>query len=125
MFDKKYIPIAGKILTLTQNADGLWYDTFGTVWALRDEKASIDHTDRCGVGIFSLPKNHPLNKACITHDYFFESPAYQYFNTRLAADKWLLMELEKYGKGWSFLSRPFYWLSRAFGGAFWEQEKTR
>lgn len=107
---------------LTRNDKGFWVDSKGTVWALSDDSASVDPITRCGVGVFSLPKDSPLNELCSEHDYLYSSPAYQAYHTRQQADS----ELERIFKesGRPLVGRLFYRLARWFGSSFWENKDT-
>lgn len=122
----KYIVFRGTVITLEHSTvDNLWRAPDGTVMALRDTSASVDNVDTCGVGPLSLPDTHPLSALCGRHDYMYESPAFQLFHTREEADTYLEYLIHNYGKRWSWVSKPFYWLCRLFGGDFWENPKTR
>lgn len=120
--------VAGRqIYILTLDPNGLWRDAYGVVWALESTHASLDLNQVCGVFPFSLPKWHifrQLNESCARHDYMYSAPAYQYFNTREDADDYLEMLLGQ-DQYMSWLAKPFGWLSRLFGGRFWENKKTR
>lgn len=91
--------------------------------ALTDDAASVDPVNRCGIGIFSLSEDHPLTAACQPHDYAYSSPAYQLFHTREEADE-MLEKLASQINGWSFLAKPFKWISRLFGASKWENNST-
>lgn len=119
--------IAGReVIHLSLGNDGFYRDQHGTIFALRDDSDTVDLVDRCGVGVFSLPGNHPLNDACRSHDYMYSSPAYQAFHSRAEADAELgrlvgLIELGSY-RPWAPI---FEFFSRLFGGKLWENKKTR
>lgn len=127
----KYLVIAGTVHTLYRSpVDFLWRDSYGTVWALRDESASVDSADRCGIGWLALPLSHQLTASCATHDYLYESPAYQLFHTREEADAHLRRLAKLLAKQ---LKRPwykpvaqlFYTISQWLGGRYWENKTTR
>lgn len=121
----KYLVANGQVIVLYLCPDGLFRDRDGTVYALRDEK-SADAVERCGVGGLSLDPNHPLTSACKPHDFMYSSRAYQTFHTRAEADRELerLVKLVDEGK-YSIWAKPFRWISRIFGGMFWENKNTR
>lgn len=119
-----FITFKGEVIKISKGSDGLFRDGKGTVYAIADSKYSVDAKARCGVGIFSLPIGHPLNDSCKPHDYMYSSEAFQIFNTRLEADNYL-RRLIKQSSGFWYLARPFYLLSRIFGGFFWENKDTR
>ncbi len=122
----KYVVANGVIHPLFLRIDGLYADSSGTIWALSESKTSADVIDRCGVGDLSLSPNHPLTAARKVHDFMYSSPAYQVFHTRKEADEELerLANLVDFGR-YSFWAKPLKWLSRLFGGKFWENNKTR
>jgi hypothetical protein len=123
--ESKYLVFRGEIIELTKNPlTGLWTDKEGNIFALAEEAASVDSETRCGVGLFSLPSNHPLTAACASHDYMYSSPAYQLFHNRSEADR-KLKEMMKQVSWWWWLASPFYKLSRWFGAKFWENPVTR
>lgn len=114
----KYINIGKETYVLYLGVDGFWHDTWGTVWDIHDDRASINgHDDRCGIGILSLPEDHPANEFCKVHDEAYASLVFQAYHTREEADK-MLEESLKLGGFW--FAKPFYWLARIFGGIFWE-----
>ena len=115
-----------KVIGIIQGEDGLWRDADGTIYALEDDRASVDPRNVCGVGPVSLPEDSPLNEACRPHDYEYSSPAYQAFHTREEADEDLRKNLELLSQGhwYHFVAYPFYWLARTFGGTFWENNMT-
>jgi hypothetical protein len=119
-----FIVFRDEVTELTQGTDRLWRSKEGTIFAFRERLGSVDDVDRCGIGIFSLSKRDPLTDACRPHDYMYSSTAYQAFHTRAEADAelWRLAELVD-GSSWKV------WLLGAippiFGGAFWENSKTR
>lgn len=113
---------------LLRYPDGLWRDADGTVYALEDPKYSKDDKKRAGVGVFSLPEDHPISQASGPHDYAFSSPAYQAFHNRVEAD---LMELKNVAalmgkRNWR--TRLQLWaiklLLRRFSDGYWENEAT-
>lgn len=125
-YNTKYIavPKLGSF-KLVKGDDGLWRSEDGAVWALADYSASVDPVDRCGVGIFSLSSDNPLTGECRYHDYAYSSAAYQAFHTRSQADEYLESLIKQEPTAWSILAKPFYWLSRVFGAALWENQTTR
>lgn len=124
LFSPKYIVLPGKVVKLCYNERGLWQDNLGTIWALRDGKASVDSKDRAGVGIFSID-DPELNRLTKSHDYMYSSPAYQFFHSREEADTHLKNQLKQASSWKKILAKPFYCISRVFGGLFWENERTR
>ncbi len=122
---RKYIIFKGVTVEL-KYINGLWRGPDGCIFALRDDTATVDMIDRCGIGIFSLPATHPLTAACRVHDYMYSSPAYQLFNTREKADSILRQMISEIGEGhwYRWLADPFYWISRAVGTRFWENKLT-
>lgn len=121
----RYLIFKGHVVPIFKSfEDGLWRDQFGTIIALRDDTATLDLSDRCGIGVFSLSESHELTAYCRPHDYAYSSPAYQVFHTRRQADEYL-RDLIAENKKWWWLANPFYWLSRLFGGRAWEHEATR
>lgn len=121
--EKKYIVAKGEVFTLTYSlVDNLWRAEDGTIFALRDDKASVDGVDRCGVWFFSLPEHHPLTASCIPHEMAYSSPSFQLFHTRKEADE-MLFNLIKQNKKYKWLAWPFYFLARTFGGWFWEGKR--
>lgn len=114
-------------IEITQADDGLWYSQDGTCWAVREDSDSVDPVDRVGVGIASLPVSNPLTKDAKPHDYMYSSPAWQTFHTREESDQFLLDYIanDKEAGAWRLLALPFYWISRCFGGFFWERKQTR
>jgi len=124
--EQKFIVVGREVYRLVRGEDGFYRDAWGCIWALEDDKASVDPLDRCGVGLMSLPVDHPLNTACKIHDYQFSCPVYQAFYTRAAADKQLLNNLKLIAKDkwYSVMAKPFYWISRLLGSSYWENERT-
>lgn len=127
-FENVRFVVAGKrVYRLCRDENNLWRDKHGVIWALRDTHASIDEFSGCGVSPFALPDWHifrKLNEICARHDYMYSSPAFQYFHTRKDADEYLEM-LTNEAEYLSWLGKPFKYLSRIFGGQFWENKKTR
>ena len=123
--DKKFIVFRGETIELTENPDGFYHDDKGTIYSFTSADSSVDDSNHCGVGFFSLPDGHPLNAGCGSHDYAYSSPVYQAFHTRKEADK-MLQSLLHQIPGYSHSITPdiFYMLSRVFGGFFWENDKT-
>jgi hypothetical protein len=123
----RFVYARGNRYDLTQGADGLWRDQHGVIWALRDNIATVDKSDNCGVLLFSLPDWHifvDLNRACGPHDYMYSSPAFQVYNTRATADRMLESHIRQSGF-FGFLAKPFRILSNVFGGRYWENDSTR
>lgn len=120
--DTRYIVFEKKIHVINKYKDGLWRDAEGTIFAFADG-VSVDPNDVCGVGLFSLPKGHPLNEVCARHDFAFSCPAYQTFYTRAEADQYLADLATK--AGYKRTGILFKWISKIFGVGFWENKKTR
>ena len=120
-----YIVFKGEIVHIGRGNDGFYRDATGTIYALRDDEDVADVIDRCGIGWASLPVRNPLNPGCRVHDYAYTSSAYQAFHTRKEADEYLRRLIAETPSKWSVLAWPFYWLSRIFGGKYWENKKTR
>lgn len=123
LHEPKYFAFKQTLVELRHLEDGLWHSSDGTTFALTDDAAIKDPFDRCGVGVFSFPSDHPLTDACRAHDYMYSSPAFQLFHNRAAADAWLLFLAEQVDKK-TPLPRLFYWISRIFGGKFWDNSVT-
>ena len=123
----RYVVAGRKIYKLTQDQSRLWRDEHGVVWAISDNALSVDTSNGCGVYPFSMPDwkvFRELNRKCSRHDYMYSSSAVQYFKTRLEADEYLEM-LVAQDQYFSWLARPFKWLSRVFGASLWENKETR
>lgn len=118
----RFLVAGTQVVQIFKMPDGYWRDVWGTIFALRDDASSVDSVDRCGVGAFSLPSDVPVD--CAPHDYAYSSPAYQAFHTRKEADEYLRSLVRQAPGVWSLLSAPFYFISRIFGGKFWENEAT-
>lgn len=122
----KYLVIGKEKIPIFLCADGLWRDRYDVVYALRDASGVVDRVTRCGVGVFSLDPSHPLTDACGPHDFAYSSPAYQTFKTRAEADEYLESLVRQIDGGkFSWLASPFRWISRVFGGLFWENKNTK
>lgn len=119
---KKYIVFRGETVELSQGVDGLFRCSAGTVWALRDEGASLDEIDRCGIGILSLPADHILTRACRPHDYMYSSTAYQVYHYRHEADDEVARLAHLVG---SHSGPALKYISKILGGWFWENDATR
>lgn len=119
---KRYLVYKGSVFEVTKRDDGLWYDQFGTVIALAEDKNSVDPIDRCGVGILSLPADSSLTDACRPHDYAYSSDAYQAFHYRQDADEMLdhLVAI----LGHPQLGELFEYLAHEFGASKWENKRT-
>lgn len=126
LIQQKWIAFRGTSIGLVKGLDGLWRDDTGTIYAYAEGKQA-DASNNCGVGIFTLPDGHPLNDICKAHDFQYSSPAYQAFNTRKEADEYLRRTIQSSPQSgeWWLLAKPFYWLTRLFGGKYWENDKTR
>lgn len=114
-------------IELRKGPDGFWTSADGTIWAFSDYDNSVDRVDRCGVGFFSLPTTSPLTKNCKPHDYVYTSEVYQAFHTRSEADRYLsdLIENDRSVGRLRWLAKPFWFLSRLFGGRYWENNDTQ
>lgn len=115
--DKKYIVLGKSVEVLTQGSDGFYRDDFGCIWPQLKDGYSADNEVRAGIGWFSLPGFENEVRA---HDFMYSSDVFQAYNTRAEADEVLYEHMRG-----SWLRRPFYWLSRLFGGDFWENKSTR
>lgn len=116
----RLIPFRGGFIKTERDPTGLFRDSFGTVFAFSSAAGSVNADDnRCGVGIFSLPKSSIYNEACRSHDFMYSCPAYQRFNSRAESDLYLKKQLQHYGA--VIIDDVFYGLARAFGGQFWEE----
>lgn len=125
---KRYIVTKrwGVIELTYSSADRLFRDSTGIIFALRSDGSLKDLDPRCGVSPFVLPMGTAMDDPCRVHDYMYESPAYQLFYTRKAADREFL-RLEKLvtsGSVWRTLAKPFYFLTRLFGKSKWENKDT-
>lgn len=117
-----------RVVRIVKCYDGLWRDDIdGCIYALAEDTASVDANTVCGIGPFSLPHDSPLNAACAAHDFAYSCPVYQLYHTREEADKMLKEHLKLTAEGtwYSFVTYPFYCISRLFGGLFWENKKTK
>lgn len=96
----------------------------GTIFALPDKGSSVDEVVRCGVGWASLPADHGFTPGCVAHDAAYSIPAYQKYYKRSEADNMLYTHLRLLGankvQAWCMTT-----VARIFGGAFWENDKTR
>jgi len=119
---KRYIVFKGETITLTKHEDGLWRSDFGTIYAFREETSGLNRKDLCGVFPFVIPIENPMSDGCRVHDGLYSNPAYQAFHTRKEADEHMLRmhKLSTKGSVWGFLSKPFYYLVRVFGGLVWK-----
>lgn len=90
-----------------------------------------DKCDRCGVGVFSLPTDHPFTRACRLHDYEFDQAhAGQNNKTRAEVDAELFHRWALIAKNTSttkmqecdlLLDICRYWpLARKLGHLFWD-----
>lgn len=121
-----FVKANGKTYKLVRGEDGLFRDEEGGIWAYAERAPGDDPEVRCGVGILSLPKSHPLTKACAPHDYKYSSPAYQLFYNRLDADKDMRRDIKIISKKkwYYFLGQGFFSAVRLFGQKFWDNKKT-
>lgn len=119
----KYFSANKKLWTIKSFPDGLWRDRWGCVYALSEASESVDDISRCGINAVSLPVNHPANDACNAHDFAYSSPAYQLYNTRADADRMLEQHLKIVG--YPVMGKVFRFISKLFGGRFWENKETR
>lgn len=124
---KHYINFKGQTIELTKCSDGLWRNVDGDIFAYAEQGSSSDKEIRCGVGIFSLSKDHPLTPACEIHDYQFSSPAYQMFHTFDEANRQLRRNIKYIGRGkwYGILAQPFKSIVDIFGSRFWDNKNTR
>lgn len=122
-FGVRYVPYRKGVIVLHRNKQGFWQDEYGTIWALQNGEASVDVIDRCGIGILSLPADHPLTRVCRPHDFMYSSPVFQYFYTRREADKWLYRHTKLFG--FPTVAEIFYNVSKWFGGKYWENWGTK
>ncbi len=124
----KYFNFRGKTIEVRRAIDGLWYDEWGCVYALRDNTFTVDTVDRAGIWPFvvPLPLDHPVNVAARPHDFKYSCPAYQAFHTRKEADDDLKRDLKILNEGsiWKIVARPFRFLARVFGRRAWENDAT-
>lgn len=124
--DKKYIVLAKTVVTLTENAMGLYEDAAGCVWALRDDSQTLDAVERCGIAPFALPSwgmFQQLNEMCKAHDFAYSCPAYQAFHTREDADQYLGTLISR--GGYPVTGIIFEQIAHQLGGFAWENSKTR
>ena len=112
-----YLPVGSDIELLELGDDGLYRDSLGTIWALREDGTLKDPDPRCGVGLFSLPESSELNDYCKVHDAMYSIPAYKAYYTRKEADdalKQLLLNAD-----YPIVGKLFYKLCRIFGRFVW------
>ncbi len=121
-----FIATSKEVIALSLGEDGLYRDSNGTIYALRDDSDTVDLVDRCGVGVFSLPEGHPLNDACAVHDKMYSIPAYQAFHSRAEADAELarLVSIIDGGK-YRVFAPVFQFISWLAGSRLWENRRTR
>lgn len=119
-----YTVFRGKVIELSLGADGLYRDQDGTVFALRDDSASFDLIDECGVAPFTIKADEIVNDACKNHDWKYSSPAYQRYHTRNEADQGLRDAIAADKSLWRFVAWPFFFISRMLGSDLWEDKKT-
>lgn len=101
--------------------DGLWRDEHGTIYAIPDETFDAEDA-RCGVGVFSLPKESTLNRACRTHDSAYTNETIQKFYSRKEIDRKLLSDLKTIGAN-SLAALGMYKIVRLLGRFFWEGKR--
>jgi hypothetical protein len=107
---------------VTLRKDGFYYDSKGTIWALRIDGTLRDPDPRCGVGLLSLPKSWLITRACKPHDYKFDSEVYQTFHTFEEANRDL--ERDSQILGYPLFGRVAKWLSSTWLGKLkWEGKK--
>lgn len=117
-----FVVVGNKVETLTIDSEGIYRDELGTVWAEQDSGSSADNKIRCGVGWFSLPEDDPRNAYCATHDFAYNSRAFQAYHTRKFAD--LALALQLHNGGFPVSEEVFYEIVRTLGWEFWENERT-
>jgi hypothetical protein len=108
---------------LTRNDEkDFWRDNQGTIYAYSEPSWSVDSSNNCGVGVFSLADNDPRNLACSAHDFEYSSPVYQAFHTRSEADEELEKRLtvEGYPESGEFFSL----IAKVLGSQYWENKET-
>lgn len=121
----RYVLFKGKKIRQVKGSDDIWRDDEGTEYGYTDPKYYTDDKTRAGVGVLSLPEDDPLSKSAAQHDYAYSSPVYQKYHDRKEADKALEERIEDL-PGWRrFMSKPFYAITRIFGGLFWENKDTK
>ncbi len=100
----------------------MWVDEYGCVYNLTKEGLiPTDPDERCGVGLFSLPKSWKINQSCKVHDRQYSSHVYRAFNDQKTADI-ALKESLKAGD-YPIMARVFYGLVSLFGGLVWKGKK--
>lgn len=109
-------------IKLTRGEDLLWYDDYGTCFALAEPAESDDEVVRCGIGLFSFDPSFAGTRACAPHDYAYSSPAYQKFKSRKEADLKMYNDLRKNGVH-PKLATVMWGVARVLGGFFWEGSK--
>lgn len=128
MTEHRYIHFSGKTIELTKNADGLWADSTGCIYGVREESAMTDKEDRIGVWPFVFPFKTRLDGIYKVHDYMYSCPAWQFFHTREESDAWAYEEHLRETEGFwplRILAQPFRYIIKNFGGQFWDNPKTR
>jgi hypothetical protein len=111
-----FIVFRGEIIHLARGNDGFYRDRAGTMYALRDDSDTLDIVDRCGIGVLSLPLDHPLTAACVPHDYMTSSPVFMAFYTYKEANEWLESLVLQVENGcYAFWAKPFKWISEIYG----------
>lgn len=123
LFPRKYFNFRGQVYTIEKRPDGIWRDAWGTEYSLSEDENSVDKINRYGIGIFSIPANHPASEAAAAHDHAYSSRVYQLYNTRKEADDALLESVRLTGN--NLLARFGHLISRLFGRFFWERRETR
>lgn len=125
----RYVPFNKETITVRRGEDGLWRDDSGCIWAFEEDATMTDKTARIGVWPFVFPRGTVLDGPAKVHDYMYSCPAWQAFHTRLEADTYLreqeLLVTEQAGSWLRVFATPFYYLSRWFGGKYWDNPKTR
>lgn len=125
---ERFVLFRGEKIRLTKGTDGLWRSGRGTIFAYADDSHSFDLETRCGLGIFSLPADHPLTAACKAHDFATSSPAFQAFNSEADANYILEKLIRQVDDGrYKLLSKPMRIVAAVVGSILgvWENKKTR
>lgn len=122
LFYPKYVVANQTVFKIKYNPDNTWTDQFGTYYGFRDDGTLFDPDPRCGVGIFSLPKDDPRNADCKVHDMQFCTPVYKMFNSEEDANDYLecLMEPQYPASAWVFRQ-----LTGLFGRFFWKHPEPK
>lgn len=122
------IRVVNKTTIVVRSKDGYFYDQWGTRFGFCEDGDSLDREVRLGVGLFSLPKDHPLTDAARAHDYAYSCPAYQATTPRSEADAMLrgqLLLLAQQNFGLTVEAEVLAFTAAVLGRYFWENERTR